>query len=444
VFEDHTALVRSGPERRERVLRELKELGADTLRVELKWNEVAPAPLAAERPAFDAADPAAYPGFGPYDDLVRKATRRGFRVLLDLAPEAPRWATADARGKSPDDANLRPLPGEFRRFAAAVAKRYSGDFRGLPEVGWFSVWNEPNHSLFLKPLSEAPSIYRQLVAAAIPAIRQNAARDAKVLVGETAPSARPGVSMGPGEFIRKWLCLDAAFKPIDTGTCKGFQKIDADGFAHHPYGAVNVVPPGDAVNLLAIRRLGDYLDRAAQAGRLPENLPIYDTEFGLQSNPPDPTVSTTLKEQGQFLNEKEELSYRYPRLRSYAQYLLYDDPVRAGPRSVAWAGFQTGLRFVDGSMKPAWEAYRLPIVGHLSGGGVRIWGRVRPGSGPRSVQLQRLQLGRFVDSGSRISTDAGGYFTAERPEQANYRFQAYASPGAHRPFATSREVTPLP
>jgi hypothetical protein len=442
VFEDHTALVRSGPERREQVLRELRELGADTLRIEVKWNEIAPAPLASKRPSFDAADPAAYPGFGPYDDLVRKASRKGFRILVDLAPEAPRWATAAARGKSPENANLRPVPADFRRFAAAVAKRYSGGFRGLPEVGWFSIWNEPNHSLFLKPLSEAPSIYRGLVEAAIPAVRENAAQDAKVLVGETAPSARASTSMGPGEFIRKWLCLDSAFEPIDTGTCKDFEKVDADGFAHHPYGAVDVVPPGDAVNLLAIRRLGDYLDRAAQAGRLPKDLPIYDTEFGLQSNPPDPTVSTTLKEQAQFLNEKEELSYGYPRLRSYAQYLLYDDPVRPGPRRVAWSGFQTGLRFADGAVKPSWDAYRLPIVGHLANGGVRIWGRVRPGSGARSVQLQRLQLGRFADSGPRISTDEGGYFTATRPEQANYRYRAYSSAGSA--IGTSRIVTPLP
>jgi hypothetical protein len=362
---------------------------------------------------------------------------------MDLAPEAPRWATVGARGKSPENANLRPIPAEFARFAGAVAKRYSGRYKHLPKVEWFSLWNEPNHMLFLKPLSETPAIYRTLVAAAVPAVRRNGAGDVKILVGETAPSARAATSIGPAEFIRKWLCLDAAFKAIETGDCSGFQKLDVDGYAHHPYGAVDEVPPGDVVNLLAIRRLGAYLDRAAAAGRLPADLPIYDTEFGLQSNPPDPTVSTTLAEQAQFLNEKEEFSHAYPRLRSYAQYLLYDDPVRPGPRDVAWSGFQTGLRFANGgARKPSWNAYRLPIVSHLAGDGVRIWGRVRPGSGARSVQLQRLQIGRFVDSGSRISTDAYGYFTAKRPDQVNYRYRAYDAAG--KPIGTSRVAIAVP
>src|SRR5206468_5094201 len=159
--------------------------------------------------------------------------------------------------------------------------------------------------------------------------------------------------------------------------------------AHHPYGPVDVVPPGrDIVNMLAIRRLGSYLDRAAAAGRLPHRLPIYDTEFGLQSNPPDPTVTTSLAKQAEQLNEKEELSWRYPRLRSYAQYLLFDDPQRPGPTPVAWSGFQTGLRFDKGPPKPAWNAYRLPLVVRTARRGVRIWGRVRPGEGKRSVQLE--------------------------------------------------------
>jgi Cellulase (glycosyl hydrolase family 5) len=443
VFEDHSALVRATPVRRERTLRELQALGADTLRIEAKWNELAPAPLGRRRPSFDAADPGAYPGFGPYDDLVRRAASKGFRILLTLAPEAPRWATAGGQGKSPERANLRPLPAEFAKFAGAVAKRYSGAYRDLPKVEWFSVWNEPNHMLFLKPLAEAPAIYRQLVGAAVPAIRDNGAQDVKVLVGETAPSARAGTSIGPAEFIRKWLCLDAAFQPIDTGDCTDFQKLDVDGYAHHPYGAVDQVPPGDVVNLLAIRRLGALLDRAAAAGRLPEGLPIYDTEFGLQSNPPDPTVSTTLEQQAELINEKEEFSHGYARLRSYAQYLLYDDPVRPGPPKAAWSGFQTGLRFANGgARKPSWNAYRLPIVVHAAGTGVRIWGRVRPGNGSRTVQLERPRGSTFATSGDRVHTDEGGYFTATRPDQANYRYRAFDARG--NPIGTSRVATPVP
>jgi hypothetical protein len=444
VFEDHTALIRSGPARREATLRELKTLGADTLRVELKWNEVAPAPLAAQRPAFNAGDPSAYPGFGPYDDLVRSATAKGFRIVLDLAPDAPRWATEGSNGKPPANVNLRPIPLEFGRFAQAAAKRYSGSFQKLPAVASFSIWNEPNHQLFLKPLSEAPTLYRRMVEAALPAVREYAAGDAKLLVGETAPSGRAGASIGPAEFIRKWLCLDARFQPVGSGDCASFEPVDADGFAHHPYGPVDTVPRGrDIVNLLAIRRLGRYLDLAAKSGRIPAGLPIYNTEFGLQSNPPDPTVSTTLAEQARQLNEKEELSYRYPRLRSYAQYLLYDDPVRPGPPPVAWSGFQTGLRFADGRKKPSWNAYRLAIVVHRSATGVSVWGHVRPDDGTRAVQLERLRGARFVPDGKRATTDSEGYFQLARPQVASYRYVAYDGSSADaRRIGTSRVATP--
>ncbi len=447
IFEDHAALIRSTPERRERVLRELRALGADTIRVLAKWNEIAPRPRAA-RPGFDASDPARYSGFGPYDDLVRRASALGFRVLIDLAPDAPRWATAGRPPITADTVNLGPDARDFGDFAAAVARRYSGRFRGLPAVRYFSIWNEPNHELFLKPNARSPELYRELVRAALPAVRENGPADVQVIAGETAPAERPGKVMGPGRFVRRWLCLDDNFQPDPKGAgCDGFQRLEIDGFAHHPYGpALRVARKRDVISLLAIRRLGDYLDRAAQAGRLPRDLPIYSTEFGFQSNPPDPTVTTTLARQAELLNEKEEQSYRYPRLRSYAQYLLYDDPPRSGATvEEIWSGFQTGLRFADGRRKPAWDAYRLPIaVDPSPGGGVRVWGLVRPRSSVSYVQLERRLGDRWLAAGGRVATDDEGYFEVTRPDLGSYRFSAYTSGGrdAHR-IGTSRGAPPL-
>ena len=58
-------------------------------------------------------------------------------------------------------------------------------------------------------------------------------------------------------------------------------------------------------------------------------------------------MSTSPVRQAALINEKEEYSYRYGRLKSYSQYLLFDDPPRKGPLSVKWSGFQTGLRFTE-------------------------------------------------------------------------------------------------
>ncbi len=437
LFEDHNALVRSGPVKREKTLREIQQLGADTVRVEVKWSEIAPRPNSATRPAFDATNPATY-GAGNYDDLILRARAMGLRVLITLTGDSPRWATAGGRGRSFATANYRPSATEFGRFAAAMATRYSGRFAGLPAVRYFTIWNEPNHKQFLKPSSASPGIYRQLVDAAIPQIRKNAVSDAQIFVGETAPVGRAGKAMGPVAFLRRWLCLNKRFR---RSGCGGFKKIDADGFAHHFYGPVDRVPASvDIINILAVRRLAKYLDRAANAGRLPRKLPIYNTEFGLQSNPPDFTVSTTPVRQAALINEKEEYSFRYGRLKSYSQYLLYDDPPRPGGRSVRWSGFQTGLRFPSGKKKPGYSAYRFPIVVHRRGRGVRIWGRVRPGSGHRYVQL--YAGGRR--SGRRIATNSSGYFGAKRSRAARYRFKAYSSAADGRKLlGKSRTARPI-
>jgi len=447
IIEDHTALIRSGPEKRDATLREFKELGADTVRLAVKWNEVAPAPRSARRPSFDGADPGAYPGFEPFDAAIRGAQDLGLRVLIDLAPDAPRWATKGAPPISAATVNDDPDVAEFADFAGAVAKRYSGDYKGLPEVDWLSIWNEPNHWLFLKPARRSPDIYREMVARAVPRIR-DANGGAHVLAGETAAIGNPGTVIGPREFVQRWLCLDNRFQPIRTGSCSNFKPLELDGYAHHPYGPAQRVPKKkDLVSLLVIRRLGRYLDAAARAGRLSPGLPIYSTEFGLQSNPPDPTVGNSPRRQAALLNEKEEQGYRYPLLRSHAQYLLYDDPPRPGTtQKEIWSGFQTGLRFTDGTKKPAWDAYRLPLVVHReAGGGVLIWGRVRPGSGVRYVQLERRDGGAFTADGARFATDDAGYFELRRPQEAAYRFQAYADDAkAAKPIGTSRTAAPTP
>jgi hypothetical protein len=443
VFEDHTALVKSAPAERARRLNEVKELGVDTLRVEVKWNEVAPDPGSRTKPKFDASDPTAYashpnayPSFGGYDDLLIRARALGFRTIVTITGDAPRWATQGGLGTG-KNANYRPSATEFANFAAAVAKRYSGIYAGLPAVFYLTIWNEPNHRQFIKPTKSAPGIYRNMVDAAIPKIRA-ANRNAKIFIGETAPVGRAPKAMGPKEFFRKWLCLNNRLRRTSGSGCRNFKKIDADGYAHHPYGPTSRVPKTrDVINMLAIRQLGTYLDRAAAAGRIPRNLPIYNTEFGLQSNPPDRVVSTSPVRQAGLINEKEEYSYRYGRLKSYSQYLLFDDPPRKGPAHEKWSGFQTALRFTNGTKKPAYTAFKFPIVVKKRRRGVVVWGRVRPGNGKRSVQLQRKGAG---NSGPRIKTNSDGYFTVKRKESGRYRFRAYDSSG--KLLGTSRTAKP--
>jgi hypothetical protein len=438
MFEDHPTLVRSGPVVREHTLQTIKGLGADTLRIEVKWAEVAPRPGAKKKPKFNASDPGAYPGFQPYDDLVLRAIGKGFRVMLTLAPDAPRWATAGGRGR-----NYKINAKEFAAFARALGRRYSGRYGGLPAIEYWSIWNEPNHVFFVSPRFAAPRVYRAMVARGVPALRATAPANAKVLVGELAPVGTATKVIGPLRFVQQWLCLNKRFKRVRSGGCRSFKKIKTNGFAHHPYGPTTPVPKRrDIINMLGIRRLGAALDRAARAGRLPRGLPIYSTEFGYQTNPPDPFVSTSPGRQAEILNQMEEFSYRYSRLKSYSQYLLVDDVARSGSSALRWAGFQTGLRFSNGRDKPALTAYKLAIVVKKRGSRASIWGHVRPGTGSRFVQLQRRSGGSFVNDGSPFKTNGRGYFRVTR-SRGTYRYQAFGgSPSPATALGSSRVAVP--
>jgi hypothetical protein len=439
MFEDHPTLVRSGPVIREQTLNTIQALGADTLRVEVKWAEVAPSPGARKKPKFNATDPGAYPGFQPYDDVIARAAGRGLRVMLTLAPDAPRWATGRARGR-----NYKISSTEFAAFARAVGRRYSGIYGGLPAVKYWSIWNEPNHIFFVSPRAQAPSIYRAMVARGLPALRATAPKGSKIFVGELAPVGTATKVIGPLRFLQQWLCLNKSFRRAGGRSCKHFKKVNANGFAHHPYGPTTSVPKRrDIINMLVIRRLGSALDRAGRAGRITRRLPIYSTEFGYQTNPPDPFVSTSPARQAELLNRLEQYSYGYSRLKSYSQYLLFDDNARSGSSALRWAGFQTGLRFSSGKAKPSFDAYKLPLTVKRRGGGVSIWGHVRPGTGTRFVQLQRKSGGKFANDGSPIRTNGGGYFTAKRGKRAQYRYEAFSgSPSAGTALGLSRVAVP--
>jgi hypothetical protein len=73
---------------------------------------------------------------------------------------------------------------------------------------------------------------------------------------------------------------------------------------------------------------------------------------------------------------------------------------------------------------------------HAHGTGVFVWGRVRPGRGRRTAQLQVLRQGRWEDAGRPVTTNAAGFFTARRKLAAPYRFLA---PG----IGISRTASPI-
>ena len=76
------------------------------------------------------------------------------------------------------------------------------------------------------------------------------------------------------------------------------------------------------------------------------------------------------------------------------------------------AGWQSGVLTEDGRVKPAYAAFRLPLMQIARrGGNVELWGQVRPRSGSQPFRI-RLEQGESASwIGGTRWTDANGFFT---------------------------------
>jgi hypothetical protein len=384
-------------------MRTLRSLGIDWLRVTANWSFIAPSPTSPRAPRFDAADPDAYPrgAWARLDRAVRLADAAGLRVMIDVGFWAPRWAVTRA-SRPPDRQRDGIDAARFGDFAAAVARRYSGHHRGLPAAVGFTIWNEPNFRIFLLPQRRrtadrwevaSADEYRAMVYAAVPAIRR-AAPHALVLIGGTAalgtdhPKDREA-QVPPLTFLRALACVDDSLQPIRTGACAGFQPLPGDGWAHHPYSPR--VPPDrgdpqpDTATLADMGRLTSLLTRLHTAGRTEKRLPLYITEFGYETNPPDPTQPVTLADQARWLPEAEAIAHHTPGVRGFAQFLLRDLP--------AVDDFQTGLLLPDGRPKPALRSFAYALGVRRTPKGIQAFVHLRRGHGPRRIRIQTRSPG---------------------------------------------------
>ena len=90
----------------------------------------------------------------------------------------------------------------------------------------------------------------------------------------------------------------------------------------------------------------------------------------------------TFAKQAAYMAIAEHMAYVNPRVASFSQYLMSDDPPRASELN-KYAGFESGLRTNKGKKKPAYRAFRLPLAVEDYGGlgrpvGARAPGPARP------------------------------------------------------------------
>ncbi len=437
-FEAPRDLVEVSPAVRAKTLAQLQSLGVKALRVELDWANVAPGAHSTKKPTFEATNPAAY-NWSAYDALLIEAARLKWQVLLTVTSPVPEWATAGQKDKS---GVTRPNDADFKEFMTAVGKHYAGF------VSLYAIWNEPNHPAFLLPQfnskgqPESPRIYRGLFQAGYEGLRASGIAKPKVLMGETAPVGADSLSHGeikarglahdvaPLAFLRGALCLNSKYQKASTCTM-----LPAYGYAHHAYttGAGPFYKPAGADNVMigVLSRLTSALQKAEAAHAIPAHTPIYLTEFGIQSYP-NTELGVSLSKQAEYDAIAEKIAWENPRVAAFSQYLLRDDPLggKAGA-SVhgGYVGFQTGLETVNGTRKPLYFGFPLPLVVSKRGHGYSLWGLVRPADGATTLKVLVQSKGsssyRVL---ATVHTNALGYWSLNSSVQGTHWRVSWRSP----------------
>ena len=359
----------------------------------VNWAAVAPSskPL-----GFVPANPAD-PNYrwSAIDAAVRDANARGLRALLAVT-KAPSWAEGPGRppaGQAPAG-TWKPDPGELGAFARALASRYSGALPGLPAVRYWQVWAEPNLGVNLSPQFEGNrpvgfDVYRPMLNAFYSNVKAVSSQN-QVITGGTAPygnlTPAGGLSfqrMQPLDFWRGLLCVRATKKGKKGHRGRRLVRVPRcnpprfDIAAHHP---INVGPPtrhalnADDASTPDIGKVRRVI--RAGVGRKP----IWATEIWWNSNPPSKGVP--LKTQARYLSQSFYVLWKQ-RVPVAIWFELRDAQPTGAPTPTS------GLRFRDGTPKPALQAFGFPFAAErLSRARVRVWG-LAPDAGPVQIGMAK-------------------------------------------------------
>jgi hypothetical protein len=371
--------------------------GARLVLLSASWASIAP-----QRPASDPSNPAnpAY-NWGVLDQVVRGVVAHGLIPAITVAGGgAPPWADGPGKPAGVRAGTWRPSASAFAAFAKAVARRYSGNFGGLPRVRYYEAWSEENLSNRLTPqwsrvhghwVAESAIIYRGLLNAFYGAVK-SVDRSDTVITGGLAPfgDVPGGPRVGPALFVRTLLCLGGSNSRLTLQGCRNPAHFDI--LAHHPYSIGGphwrALNPDD-VALADMWKLVNAVNLAARTGRaLPRgHKRIWVTEFSWDSNPPDPQAVPMAKWE-HWVEESFYVLWNQG-VSAITWFLIADEPCVP----TCGLSYQSGIFYDNGQPKPGFEAFRFPFVVEPAGRGrQRIWG-ITPRSG--TVSVQELRAGQW-------------------------------------------------
>jgi len=368
-----------GPGTLDQRLTTLQSLGVGIVRFTLRFDQVAP-----QKPA-DGRSPESYE-WGTAGDVLDALHARGIPTLVTLYG-SPRWANGGG------SATRLPRTG-FGNFAYAASKRF-------PWVHLWTAWNEPNNRTFSVPVS--PSLYvRNVLNPAYVALHQASSAN-RVAGGVTSPRRAPS-GMAPLAYMQGMRAAHARL----------------DAYAQNPYpvdrGETPTSSPCSSCDSFTMARLP--LIRASVTKYFGAK-PLWLTEYGYQTNPPDRLLGVSYAKQALYLGEAALRVWQQSGVTVLISFLIRDEP--------SLGGWQSGLFTAGGTAKLAYHAFPLPLAQvRRSGSRVVFWGQVRPGSGRRVYAIQRATASGWKTVGGTARTGPGGTFlrTLALPRGARVRLWA--------------------
>jgi len=365
-------------------LNELTRLGTDVVRLTVRWDQVARSRPSSPRSHSDSAY-----DWDRIDAVLRGLRGRAIEPVLTIYG-TPRWANG---GRAP---NWAPTSAEaIASFAYAAARRYSW-------VRYWTIWNEPNRSTFLRPTTAATYVRTILN----PAYAQLHAVIDGVRVGGGVTAPRAGSSgVAPVAWIRAMGAAGA--------------KLDA--YAHHPYpGRPQLETPWSpkcvncqTIAMADLERLEREVRRAFGSKR------IWITEYGYQTNPPDIFLGVSEVLQATYVSSSAMRVYRSSSVDMLIYFMVRDDTEPAG--------WQSGFYTEDGDVKPSYAAFRMPLMQTSRRGSlVGLWGQVRPRSGSQPFRVRIEDEAGASWIGSTRWTDSKGFFSVAVGAPAGSRVRIWS------------------
>jgi Cellulase (glycosyl hydrolase family 5) len=328
-------------------MNQIKQVGANTVRVNIMWGHGTAYPDGKEMQKMKNASAA--------------AEQADVRLFASFYPQP---------GELNNDGRATPLGVSQQRQFCDFVDRY---YRSIPNLSDIEIGNEPNSTLFWQPQygpdgkSRSPESYVSLLARCYDTLKRTASEQGRTVTvygpglaskGNADPRhQRP--SHPPKDFLLK---MGQALR--DSGRTRPIMDV----LTVHPYEESNASSPNreerensTTIGLADSRVLRKVIEKAFTGTGQPIDVPVLYNEFGVQTTIPESKVKPYSKTeniiavdpdiQGEYLREAVEMAYCQGA--GLFTFLSVDEP-----DLTRW---QSGLRYLDGTPKSSAKAFRAVI-----------------------------------------------------------------------------------